>query len=599
MTTMATAIHLLGRPRVDRDGSEGQRPRGRKAWAIIAYVACAERPVSRDRLAGLLFGEANDPLGALRWSLAEARRIVDLDGCLTGETLWFQLPADATIDVQVLTHASWVEAIELSGLGATLLEGMSFPANPSFDAWLSGERHHLAARSAGVLRQATLGRLATGDVAGAARSARMLITQEPLDERAHVLFIRALIENNERAAAESHVASCTDLLTRELGAPPSGALEAELETVATRGRASGGATARALLDAGIAAVGAGATDLGLSRLREAAASSQAGGDREAEIRALCELGYALVHAVRGRDEAGAGALLRAISLAEAEAQPTLAAVAHRELGYIAFLGARYEEAFQHLETAERLTVDDSSDAAAIAAIRGACLTEVARYASADAELERSTRLARATGSARWLVWSQTMTARAALLRGQPVTARAALEEAIEISQQIGWASVLPWPEALLAEVEVLEGRLEIAAEIAAHAFALGCELSDPCWEETAGRSLALIAAAEGRNDDASAILIDARTRGSRVPDAWRFAHAQVLDTLAGLGSHYPKEALRWIVDLELVAGQGGMRELLARAQLHRASLGQLGARDVAKSLAEGIDNPAFTRLLTR
>lgn len=599
MVPMTTNIHLLGRPRIERDGIDVAPPRGRKAWAIIAYVAAAERPVSRDRLAGALFGEANDPLGALRWSLAEARRIVDVDGCLTGDALSLDMPPDAIIDVHVLSHASWVEALALPGLGATLLEGMSFPANPAFDAWLSGERHHLAARSAGVLRQAVLGRLVSGDTEGALTAAQRLLALEPLDERAHVLAVRAMAANGDRSGATSHVASAVAMLTRELGRPPSDALAAEINTTSVQGRPSGAPATRALLDAGVAACSAGAPDLGLARIREAAANSHAAGDIDTEISAQYELGYALVHALRGRDEAGAGALLRSITLADSVEQPALAASAHRELGYIAFLGARYEEAFRYLDEAEHLASPMSVEVAAIAAIRGACLTEVAQYAPADHELARATTTARSAGSPRWLAWAQTMVGRSHLLRADTVRARPALEDAIATSQSIGWTTVLPWPEALLAEVEVMEGHCDVASELALHAFALGCELSDPCWEETAGRALALIAVAEGRSDDAIEILLDARTRGARVPDAWRFAHAQVLDSLAALGAQHPTKALTWIVDLELVAGQGGMRELLARAQLHRARLGQLGAIEAARSLAEGIENPELTRLLTR
>ena len=42
--------------------------------ALLARVALAERPVGRRELAGQLFGEADDPLGALRWCLADLRR---------------------------------------------------------------------------------------------------------------------------------------------------------------------------------------------------------------------------------------------------------------------------------------------------------------------------------------------------------------------------------------------------------------------------------------------------------------------------------------------------------------------------------------------
>ena len=49
-------------------------PRGRKAWALLGYLLLAERPPSRRHLAELLFADADDPLGALRWTLAELRR---------------------------------------------------------------------------------------------------------------------------------------------------------------------------------------------------------------------------------------------------------------------------------------------------------------------------------------------------------------------------------------------------------------------------------------------------------------------------------------------------------------------------------------------
>ena len=596
---MALTIHLLGPPRIERDGVDGLRPRGRKPWAVLAYLACAERPVPRERLAGLLFGEADDPLGALRWSLAEARRLIGAPGPLSGEPLWLDLPEGAAVDVQVVTSASWVEAERFASGGGLLLEGLSFPANPAFDAWLSGERHHLEAVQASVLREATLGRLAVGDASGAAASARALVARSPFDDGAHMLLVRSLVELGERREAEAALARCVALFERELGRPPSDAVALELETPPRPVGVPDRAAARALLDAGSAAVAAGAVDVGLDRLRDAAARSHDADDLETEIASLCELGYALVHSVRGRGDAGAVVLARAVALADAAGASPLAVAAHRELGYIAFLAARYPEAFRHLDDADRLAEPDGTDSAAVAAIRGACLTEVARYGPARDELDRATALARSASAPRWLVWSSTMTGRLHLLRGEPEPARRPLEEALEVSRQIGWTSVVPWPEALLAEVDLRAGHEGAAAEAASHAFALGCELRDPCWEETAGRVLALVALTGGRVDDAKATLLDASARGGRVIDGWRFAHAEVLDALAALAPHYPGSGLSWIVDLELLAGAGGMRELLVRAQLHRAALGEVGALEAAAGLADGIDNPSLTRRLTR
>lgn len=52
-------------------------------------------------------------------------------------------------------------------------------------------------------------------------------------------------------------------------------------------------------------------------------------------------------------------------------------------------------------------------------------------------------------------------------------------------------------------------------------------------------------------------------------------------------------AVQWIEELEAIAARAGMRELLVRATLHRATMGEAGALDVARSLTAGIDNPAL------
>ena len=578
---------------------EGRRPRGRKPWAVLAYVALAERPVSRERLAGMLFGEADDPLGALRWSLSEARRILDAPQQLTGDALRLELGIEGVIDVQVVTRASWVEAEVFARHGGLLLEGMSFPANPAFDAWLAGERHHLDAVQANVLREAVCGRLATGDAEGAVVAARALVARDPFEESAHGLLVRALVELGESVEAEAVVARCADLFVTELGHPPTSALAAELAMAPRPIGPSSHAAARAALDAGVAAVAAGAVDVGLARLREASVRSQSIGDLETEVAALCELGYALVHSLRGRDEAGAVVLTRAIALAKGADRPQLATAAQRELGYIAFLAGRYPEAFRHLDDAERLAGSDDTEVAAVAAIRGASLTETARYDEAERELTRAVQLARSAAASRWLVWSLTMLGRHHLLHADGASARAPLMEALENSRAISWTSVIPWPEALLAHVDLLDGDIAVALESASHAFALGCDLGDPCWEETAGRVLGGIALARGDVDQARDTLLDARARGGRATDGWRFAHAEVLDALAALGPHFPASAAGWISELELVAAASGMRELLVRAHLHRARTGVSGALDAAVALAEGIENPALTRLLTR
>lgn len=590
-----TAVHLLGRPRVERDGVDAPRPRGRKTWALLALLALSERPVSRERAATLLFSEADDPLGALRWTLAEARRLTGAP--LRGDPLLIE-PGHLTVDAVQLTTSSWVHAEAVARAGGSLLAGLSFPANPPFDAWLAAERHHLDATRAAVLREAAMGRLAVGDATGAVTAARALVDAAPLEEAGHVLLVRALVESGARSQAEDAARRCAEEFRRELGVAPSGAVAEELAVTAAP-RSTHRAAGRALLDAGVAAVSAGAVDVGLQRLRDAVAVSHHHDDLHTEVQALCELGYALVHSVRGRDEAGATALTRAVALADAAGEPALAVAAHRELGYTAFLAARYPEALRQLDHAALLAGDTGEEAAAVAALRGACLTDLASYGEAAALLSHAVATARAAGARRWLVWSLTMAGRLSVLLEEHDQARPPLEEAWELARSTGWTSVLPWPQSLLAEVDLAAGDVARAEEAATHAFALGCELRDPCWEETAGRVLGLVALARDDTVGARDILLDAAARGGRATDGWRFAHAEVLDALASLAPLFPGQALPWVADLELLAAGGGMRELVVRAQLHRSALGQRGALEAAAVLALGIDSPALTRRLTR
>ncbi len=69
-----------------------------------------------------------------------------------------------------------------------------------------------------------------------------------------------------------------------------------------------------------------------------------------------------------------------------------------------------------------------------------------------------------------------------------------------------------WPLSFRAEVDLLRGHIDKAAERFESAFALGCQLADPCWEGIAERGLGLVAASRGQHDDAIAILVDTLAR---------------------------------------------------------------------------------------
>lgn len=486
---MPLSVRLLGKPSIDKDGASAS-PRGRKAWALLAYLLRTQGPATRDHLASLLFSDADDPLRALRWNLTELRRVLDHSQAFKGDVIQISLPPGTFVDTRTITSGTWVEAVEVPGLGRDLLEGMSFSSSPGFEAWLLTERRHLAACAANVLHEAALARLASGEADRAVEFARRLVEIDPLDENFEALLIRSLAVAGHRDAAAEQLAACTELFRRELGVDPGAGVGSALETPVGSTMVSpltGRAAARAQLDAGRAAIDAGAVEAGLQCLRRSAAEAHTCGDLEMKADALFRLGSALVHAARGRDEEAAAALHESIALAETAGVFGIAAGAHRELGYVEMLRGRYERARSWLEQGLRLAGDDRAESAKALAVLGVCQSDTARYPEAIEALTNSVRLAEAARTSKQLAWSLSFLGRAHLLRGEVEPARSHLTRSLQIAREEAWTTFVSLPECLLGDLAMLEGDINAAADVYEHAFALGCQIGDPCWEGLGAR----------------------------------------------------------------------------------------------------------------
>ena len=160
-------------------------------------------------------------------------------------------------------------------------------------------------------------------------------------------------------------------------------------------------------------------------------------------------------------------------------------------------------------------------------------------------------------------------------------------------RQLRWTAFLPLPESLLADVDLIEGNIDAAAAAYEHAYALSVQLGDPCWEGLAARGIGLVANRRGDPESALRWVTDARLRCVRLPDAWLWVEGYCLDALCTLGiQHRRSTATQWTADLESLATRTGMRELVARAYLHRSRLGDRTAAHTAAVLAAEVDNPA-------
>ena len=556
---------------------------------MLAYRLLAERPVARSRLAELVFGDADDPLGALRWTLAQLRRALGVADSLRGDPLELGLPAEAVVDVLSLASGEQDPAL----VRGELLEGVALGAGPEFDAWLLVERRRVAGMCEAVLRDAALGALAAGRALDGAALASRALALNRFDDGAHELLVRCLARAGEVGAARDHADACELLFRRELGrAPDPGVRRAADEHDAQNATAAGDrAAALGQLDAGRAAVAAGAVEPGVACLRQACAEARAVGDRVLLAHVLAALGAELVHSVRGGDEEGAAVLHEALALAEAGGNREVECKVCRELGFVAAQASRGVSAGRWLGRAVALAADDR-ERAAVLGVRGKALSDRAHYEAAIGLLWESVASARRCGDARQEAWSRAILGRAFLLRGQLRDAVEVLEDSLALVADERWVAFQPFPEALRAEVALRQGDSDRAVALLDHAFALGCRIGDPCWEAIAARAGAWFYEAAGERASALAWLRDSTVRAVRVADPYVWMHACCLESLAGVAiADAAPDAHECVARLERLAARGEMRELVVRAALHRARLGDPSSLKAARLLGEAIDNP--------
>ncbi len=226
-------VNLFGRPGIDGQLSCYQ-VRSRKSWALLAYLVLNDRPPTRSHLAGLLFGDANDPLGALRWGLSEIRRALRGVATIEGDPVVLRRHRDLVFDVDVVGRGRWASAVRLPALGSELLEGMTLVGGPVFDFWLLAEQRRLAAATNEVLGAASRAADARGDYRGAIGYAVRRLSITPLDEDCHADLIRLYRLVGDDAAAQRQYSACRRLLDAELGTAPGPSILAALEEVVER-----------------------------------------------------------------------------------------------------------------------------------------------------------------------------------------------------------------------------------------------------------------------------------------------------------------------------------------------------------------------------
>lgn len=612
MARMAgSTIRLLGPPAIESTGTSPPQPRGRKAWAVLAYLALQPDGSGRSRLATLLFPDAADPLGALRWNLSELRRT--LSGVtFDGDPLQLALQPPWRCDAVELVGSGTLPRPDPRSLNGQLLEGLSFADCPVFDSWLADQRYRLENCAQSLLYESSVSALASGDPREAADLASRALQRDPFHTDCNAVLVKALVATGEHRHAREHVARCTDLYRDELGLPLPPEIRRALsgaEPETDPGIPATVATVRSYLDAGGASLSAGAVDRGLDQLRLAVVLAQRTPDRHLLAESLVTLAGAMIHQAGGRGAEVADFLHRALS---AETPPTVplpagappgkydggsptSAAAYRELGYLSVQRGVPDRAAGWLERAAAAAAGFPEEQARVLAIQGMLASDTARYGEAVDALTASIRLAREARNRRQLAFSSALLGRVWLLRGELDLAAETLDHALQWILAEHWTAFEPFVAGVRGETYLAAGDLEAAAEMIDRSWVMADLAGDHCY-------MALAAGAEARLFLAHGDLAAAQhwvDRGMEPKPWYLWYSARLLDVAAEVAIAAQSEQAGQVVDrLGALASRSGMREFVVRAQSHRAVLGDEAAAQAVPWLAKEIDNPALAAFLS-
>lgn len=590
-------IRLLGAPRIVRSGGAQVQPRGRKTWALLAYLILGRRKAGRSSLASLLFADADDPLGALRWNLSELRPSLGSDIKLAGDPLTLVLPDNWHCDVDAVLGPPTSDWIDPSALEGELLESLSFPECSAFDAWLTVERHRIANGVQTLLYEEALAALAAGASQMAASLSAKAVGLDPFNANFQSVLIRSLMAAGDRVRARQQVLLCADNFRRELGVDlPDEIRNALLPEKRRAGPMvpASAVTVHSYLEAASSSRVAGAVDRAVEQLRTATELAERTGQSELRAESLIALAGGLIHSVGARGTEVDALLHRALTLLPKKGPSPLSAAAYRELGWLSSQRGAPDSAMRWLGHAEKSAEGLPDEQAKILGTRGMTALDTAHYGPGHEALSASVALAQMMGGRRQAAFALAMDGRGYLLQGNVKQAAAALDKALGLVNSEHWTAFAPFVEALRGEVLLAEEKLDEAAEYIDHATVLADLAGDHAFMIVSGNAQARLHLARGRPRIAQQHI----NRVQGLSPWYLWCRGRLMDTACevAIATQSPEAAIRASRLTEL-ASRSGMRELVVRAHSHRGVLGDTAAAEAVPFLARDIDNPALESYL--
>lgn len=235
----AINLYLFGLPRIVYQGRAIEVVR-RKAIALVAYLALAKLPQSRDTLATLLWPDLDQEraraalrstLPALTSLFSESWLIADRQTIgLKREAVWVDTGEFLALLTQSRSHQHppdtlCPECLSLLEHAIALyhddfLTGFTLSDSAEYDDWQMFQRGWLRREYAGALRKVAAYYGGEGHYQEALAYARRWLSLDPLHEPAHRMVMQLYAANGQRTEALRQYLDCVAVLDSELATPP-------------------------------------------------------------------------------------------------------------------------------------------------------------------------------------------------------------------------------------------------------------------------------------------------------------------------------------------------------------------------------------------
>ena len=239
-------IRLLGPIQVEQNNKYVQGFESRKALALLGYLVTQNRPVSREKIINLFWGEKteNRGRGNLRRVLHNLNQL--MPGCLRADRYVIQLEHSPICQCDLDIFSQLEEQSDLSTqtqavnlYSGDFMEGLYLDDCPEFETWLATEQEYWRQRVVRLLDSLVTNHSQRGEYESALSFAQRLLSLTPWRESVHRQLMTLLARHGQRSAALRQYQLCQQMLIDEFGVEPTNettALYQSIQSAETRTR---------------------------------------------------------------------------------------------------------------------------------------------------------------------------------------------------------------------------------------------------------------------------------------------------------------------------------------------------------------------------